>query len=73
MDALRVDVQNEKAEIVEMRKELEADYERKKAKLKANYAKKMEEFDETKDKVVQDVLEKLISKPSTNVVREFFT
>ncbi|KAL2904533.1 putative carboxylesterase 1 [Bienertia sinuspersici] len=36
MDALRADIQNEKTEIVDMRKELEADYERKKAELKAN-------------------------------------
>ncbi|KAL2943723.1 Multicopy suppressor of chk1 protein 1 [Bienertia sinuspersici] len=50
MDALRADIQNEKTEIVDMRKELEADYERKKAELEANYAKKMEEFDKTKDK-----------------------
>ncbi|KAL2924088.1 Light-independent protochlorophyllide reductase subunit B [Bienertia sinuspersici] len=41
MDALREDIQNEKPEIVDMRKELEADYERKKAELEANYAKKM--------------------------------
>ncbi|KAL2938064.1 mRNA export factor ICP27-like protein, partial [Bienertia sinuspersici] len=67
MDALRADIQNEKTEIVDMRKELEADYERKKAELEANYAKKMEEFDKTKDKMVQDVLEKLISKLPTNV------
>ncbi|KAL2923016.1 ATP synthase subunit b' [Bienertia sinuspersici] len=73
MDALRADIQNEKTEIVDMRKELEADYERKKAELEANYAKKMEEFDKTKDKMVQDVLEKLISKLPTNVVREFLT
>ncbi|KAL2934287.1 putative carboxylesterase 1 [Bienertia sinuspersici] len=73
MDALRPDIQNEKTEIVDMRKELEADYERKKAELEANYAKKMEEFDKTKDKMVQDVLEKLISKLPTNVVREFLT
>ncbi|KAL2938575.1 Geranylgeranyl pyrophosphate synthase [Bienertia sinuspersici] len=73
MDALREDIQNEKTEIVYMRKELEADYERKKAELEANYAKKVEEFDKTKDKMVQDVLEKLISKLPTNVVREFFT
>ncbi|KAL2932949.1 E3 ubiquitin-protein ligase substrate receptor MMS22 [Bienertia sinuspersici] len=68
MDALRADIQNEKTEIVDMRKELEVDYERKKAELEANYAKKMEEFDKTKDKMVQDVLEKLISKLPTNVV-----
>ncbi|KAL2923197.1 Alpha-amylase 1 [Bienertia sinuspersici] len=73
MDALRADIQNEKTEIVDMRKELEADYERKKAELEANYAKKMEEFDKTKDKMVQDVLEKLISKLPTNVVGEFLT
>ncbi|KAL2921266.1 WD repeat-containing protein pop1 [Bienertia sinuspersici] len=42
--------------------------EHKKAELEANYAKKMEEFDKTKDKMVQDVLEKLISKLPTNVV-----
>ncbi|KAL2905048.1 RNA-directed RNA polymerase L, partial [Bienertia sinuspersici] len=51
MDAVRADVHNEKIEIVAMRKELEADYERKKAGLEANYAKKMEEFDKTKDKM----------------------
>ncbi|KAL2900565.1 Septation ring formation regulator EzrA [Bienertia sinuspersici] len=62
MDALRVDIQNDKTEIVDMRKELEANYERKKAELEANYAKKMEEFDKINDKMVQDVLEKLISK-----------
>ncbi|KAL2934683.1 hypothetical protein RDABS01_017802 [Bienertia sinuspersici] len=73
MDALRADIQNEKTEIVDMRKELEADYERKKAELEANYAKKMEVFDKTKDKMVQDVLEKLISKLPTNVVKEFLT
>ncbi|KAL2904528.1 WD repeat-containing protein pop1 [Bienertia sinuspersici] len=73
MDALRADIQNEKTEIVDMRKELESDYERKKAELEANHAKKMEEFDKTKDKMVQDVLEKLISKLPTNVVREFLT
>ncbi|KAL2943925.1 Cortactin-binding protein 2, partial [Bienertia sinuspersici] len=67
MDALRADIQNEKTEIVDMRKELEADYERKKAELEADYAKKMEEFDKTKDKMVQDVLEKLISKLPANV------
>ncbi|KAL2895063.1 Cytochrome bc1 complex Rieske iron-sulfur subunit [Bienertia sinuspersici] len=39
MDALREDVQNEKTEIVNMRKELEADYERKKAELEANHEK----------------------------------
>ncbi|KAL2943864.1 Telomere length regulator protein rif1 [Bienertia sinuspersici] len=71
MDALRADIQNEKTEIVDMRKELEADYERKKAELEANYAKKMEEFDKTKDKMVQDVLEKLISKLPTNVLENF--
>ncbi|KAL2897441.1 Mannitol operon repressor, partial [Bienertia sinuspersici] len=42
MDALRADIQNEKTEIVDMRMELEADYELKKAELEANYAKKME-------------------------------
>ncbi|KAL2943752.1 Fructose-1 6-bisphosphatase cytosolic, partial [Bienertia sinuspersici] len=67
MDALRADIQNEKTKIVDMRKELEADYEHKKVKLEANYAKKMEEFDKTKDKMVQDVFEKLISKLPTNV------
>ncbi|KAL2922458.1 hypothetical protein RDABS01_013949, partial [Bienertia sinuspersici] len=65
MDALRADIQNEKTEIIDMRKELKADYERKKVELEANYAKKMEEFDKTKDKMVQDVLEKLISKLPT--------
>ncbi|KAL2939004.1 Cortactin-binding protein 2 [Bienertia sinuspersici] len=73
MDALRADVQNEKIKVVDMRKELEADYECKKAELEANYAKKMEEFDKTKDKMVQNVLEKLISKLPTIVVREFLT
>ncbi|KAL2930036.1 Histidinol dehydrogenase [Bienertia sinuspersici] len=73
MDALRADFQNEKTKIVDMRKELEADYERKKGELEAKYEKKMEKFDKTKNKMVQDVLEKLISKLPTNVVREFLT
>ncbi|KAL2923233.1 Threonine--tRNA ligase [Bienertia sinuspersici] len=73
MDALRANVQNKTTEIVDMRKEHEVDYKRNKAELKANYAKKMEEFYKIKDKMGQDVLEKLISKLATNVVREFFT
>ncbi|KAL2894635.1 hypothetical protein RDABS01_010544 [Bienertia sinuspersici] len=56
-----------KTEIVDVRKELKEEYERKKVELEANYAKKIEEF----DKMVQDVFEKLISKLPTNVVREF--
>ncbi|KAL2900511.1 ATP-binding cassette transporter abc2 [Bienertia sinuspersici] len=56
-----------------MRNELEADYERKKVELEADYAKKSEEFDKSKDKMVQEVLEKLISKLPINVVTEFLT
>ncbi|KAL2922347.1 Cortactin-binding protein 2 [Bienertia sinuspersici] len=67
LDALRADIQNEKTETVDMRKELEVEYKRKKVELKANYAKKIEEFDKTKDKMVQDVFKKLISKLPTNV------
>ncbi|KAL2901117.1 Cortactin-binding protein 2 [Bienertia sinuspersici] len=50
MNALRADVETEKTEIVGMRNELEADYERKKEELEANYAKQMEEFDKQRTK-----------------------
>ncbi|KAL2904433.1 WD repeat-containing protein pop1 [Bienertia sinuspersici] len=73
MNALSADVETAKTEIVGMRNELEVDYEHKKAELEPDYAKKMKEFDKSKDKMVQEVLQRLISKLPTNVVREFLT
>lgn len=60
MDTLRADFETEKTQMADIRKELEADYERKKAELEDNYEKKMEELDKSKEQMVQQVLEKLI-------------
>ena len=74
MNTLKADViEAEKNQMVEFRKELEADYERKKEQLQADHAKKLEEFHKSKDDMVQEVLEKLISKLPANVVKEFLT
>lgn len=71
MDAVRADMEAEKTEIADMRKELEADYEQKKANLEADYAKKMEQFDKSRESLVEDILQKLIAKLPSDVVREF--
>ncbi|KMS96089.1 hypothetical protein BVRB_002010 [Beta vulgaris subsp. vulgaris] len=71
MDAVRADMEAEKTEIGDIRKELEADYEQKKANLEADYAKKMEHFDKSRESLVKDILQKLIAKLPSDVVREF--
>uniref|UniRef100_A0A803N611 DUF4218 domain-containing protein n=1 Tax=Chenopodium quinoa TaxID=63459 RepID=A0A803N611_CHEQI len=74
MDSLRAEVTEiEKSQLNDMRKEIEEEYEKRKAKLEVEHVRKMEEFGKQKVTMVQEVLEKLISKLPPSVVKDFLT
>lgn len=81
MSSLRSEVESKKTQIIDMRKELEADYERKKVELEEEHAKKMAElqnsakdqFERSKDALVQVVVQRLISRLPSDMVKEFLS
>uniref|UniRef100_A0A803MUH1 Uncharacterized protein n=1 Tax=Chenopodium quinoa TaxID=63459 RepID=A0A803MUH1_CHEQI len=74
IDSLRAEViEIEKLQLVDMRKKLEKEYEKRKTELEAKHAKKMEEFGKQKETMVDEILEKLMSKQQPSVVKQFLT
>ena len=69
MESLKANVEAEISQLTDMRKELKEDHERKKAELEAM----QKDIDNQRDKLVEDVMQKLIEKLPPVVAREFLT
>ncbi|GKG03156.1 hypothetical protein Tco_0310792, partial [Tanacetum coccineum] len=80
MESVKTDIDAELSRLVEMRKHIEDDHERKKLELAEEHKRKKAELEDMSkkiedqhDKLVEDAVKKLIQKLPPRVVRDFLT